>query len=400
MSDITNMNMSDFEKLMYKISEKISFYENYNGENSSYSLTLSNGDRINLKFPSFSIPHLLGVKSEGLKKIFGKKIDGNIYKQLKYACDNYYTIYSECISGKRTPITDVFSKHAPCKVEAFCENIKVNIYNTDFICKYDRDKAHMLGKEALPYDYILCKHNSDNEFFMLGLVEDQSYVSLDGRRNKCYVPMSNQYFQSREEAISKFSDLLTYQSLSYVTALYVSGWRGFTMQSNTKYKHTDYLQKLAAEINCNVDVTGDYRFCLNKHQENLDNGMLLTDNFAQIIAQAMHEKKIITPDLLGLEDFSLINVSLVKIINAYNDTLVIESLATQGGEAYSTYTELCSENEQLSSDNEELRTKNEDLTSTIVELKQRNEILLDENCEYKTTLDVLDDAIKCLKKKI
>lgn len=366
------MNRTEFENLLMNISDKLSYYEYEKIYDKTYSLLLANGEKINIKFPHYCIPHLLGININYLDATSCFNVH-NAFDLVKQLCDNEYRVYTEMKKGNIF-FEQLFSSHVDAKVESFIENTKVNIYNLDFICKYDKSKTFIEGEIGYDFDYILAKKGQNNEIYILGLVKND--------KQNFYVPMSNQYFDNIEEATNKIARYLKNQTITFISSLSVPNFKNFYLQPNIKYKKVDRLMQLVEKFDAQVNVSGDYKWMLTKY---LDGGSI-NNEFSNIICEAIKKGEFITPEMFGISDFNMLNYSLTNIILSFNDFLLSNSKNLNISNS-SSYSDTISELTEIKKLCETYKTRNEELESDNKTLISKNEQLSNENNEYKETFN-------------
>ncbi|MDD6878704.1 MAG: hypothetical protein PUD59_00530 [bacterium] len=375
------MKKVELEQLLSDISDRVSYYKYENVDYRSYYLILANGDRIRVQFPEFSIPHLLGVNTNYLSStgLFKEKSTMALLNEM---CDNEFRIYSNIKNGI---ISDekLFSKHVKNKVKSFVENLKIDIYGIEFVCKYDKSKAHILGQEGLEYDYLMCKRNNEGKYFVLGLVQNENGV---------YVPRSNQYFENREELEIKYSNILNNQSFTFISNVDVRDFNKFALNASAKMRKTIGIEEYASKFGGYVDVTGEYKFSLSKYQSNISNGILLTKEYESIISSCMENGELIEPESFGLSNFSTINASLVQIIMSYNNMITSSSIE-KSDSVNSKYSKLIEELKELRNECKNLKIRNENLSNENNKLVNENNDLLNENKGYADAITAIENQI-------
>ena len=243
-------------------------------------------------------------------------------------CDNEYRLYNSIKDGIISE-NQLFSQHIDKKISSFVANLKINIYNLEFACKYEKERTFNNGNDSYDFDYALVKQNEDREIFMLGLVQNP---------NGMYVPMTNQYFVNQEEADSKFQQILKDQSITLATGVQALGFNSFYLTAAAKQGKASNLEEYARKYGSIVDVSSDYKWILSKFKEGLIQGGQVNVEHAAIISSCMLNAKFISPEDFELDDFSKLNPNLVKIIMGYNDFLSNNSLGnnSENRESYSS----------------------------------------------------------------
>lgn len=369
------LNKSELESRLSQISDKIDYYDYERVYLRKYILMLANGDKLKINFPQSSVAHMLGVNTNYLSStgLFDSK---NSYELLKEMCDNEYRIYNSIKNGIISE-NQLFSQHIDKKISSFVANLKINIYNLEFACKYEKERTFNNGNDSYDFDYALVKQNEDREIFMLGLVQNPNGV---------YVPMTNQYFANQQDADSKFQQILKDQSITLATGVQALDFDSFHLTAPAKYSKTSNLEEYARKYGAIVDVSSDYKWILSKFKEGLIQGGQVNVEHAAIISSCMLNAKFISPEDFELDDFSKLNPNLVKIIMGYNDFLSNNALGnnSENRESYSSL-----HNEVI-----ELRKLKKELTSSNNELTESNIQLTDKNVELEEQLGKYKEKIK------
>ena len=229
---------------------------------------------------------------------------------------------------------------------------------------------------------------------MLGLA-----ANIDKLDNsKKYVPMSNQYFETMEEAEAKFRSIFRNQELTIPVKLHFSGTgidSNYFLYGEKKFEKAKEAQVIADMCSATLDVSEDYRNVLTQKHDAMRSGGFINKNFSNVIQQHIKEGKIITPQSFELQSFEGVNEYLRDIINAYNDFISYNSTIVINDPSVPTYTSLKKEVEELKTAKEALLLANEKLISANGTLVQENKNLEDQVSNNET---IINDAIKVLTK--
>ena len=291
----------------------------------------------------------------------------------------------------------LFSDHVEKKNSAFAENLKINIFDMMFACPYDSSRSYTTGEENYKFDYVLVTKSpyDDKSIFMLGLVANIDKVD----KSKRYVPMSNQYFESMEDAEEKFRSVFRNQELTIPVKLQCSGTgidSRFVLYGEKKFEKAREAQEVADMCSATLDVSEDYRYILTQKHDAMRSGGFINKDFSNVIQQHIKEGKIITPQSFKLQSFEGVNEYLRDIINAHNDFISHNStVAINDDPSVPTYTSLKKKVEELKNAKEELLLANEKLISANETLIQENKDLEEKVSDNEVTIN---EAIKVLTK--
>lgn len=388
------MQMTKFEYLMELIANNVETYNRNSRYKDKFSLTFANGDNIKIYVPNSSVPHLLGVNTNYLMSS-GLYREKSSYELLNKMCEDRYRLY-RYINDNIIDEKQLFSEHIEKKNSAFIQNLKINIFNMIFACPYDSSRSYTTGKETYKFDYILVNKPAYEEkgIFMLGLAANIDKVN----KSKIYVPMSNQYFESIEEAEERFGLIFNNQKLTIPTMLTSTSTNNtskFFLHGDQKLAKARETQQIADKCFATLDVSEDYRWLLKKYYDSMNSGGYVQKDYATIITDCITTGKIITPQMFDLQSFAGVNEFLLGIINAHNDFISHDSTVAINDPSVPTYTDLKKEVEELTTTRDALISANKELVST-------NDILAKENKDLEEKASdneaIINEAIKVLTK--
>lgn len=388
------MQMTKFEYLMELIANNVETYNRNSRYKDKFSLTFANGDNIKIYVPNSSVPHLLGVNTNYLMSS-GLYREKSSYELLNKMCEDRYRLY-RYINDNIIDEKQLFSEHIEKKNSAFVQNLKINIFNMIFACPYDSSRSYTTGKETYKFDYILVNKPAYEEkgIFMLGLAANIDKVN----KSKIYVPMSNQYFESIEEAEERFGLIFNNQKLTIPTMLTSTSTNNtskFFLHGDQKLAKARETQQIADKCFATLDVSEDYRWLLKKYYDSMNSGGYVQKEYATIITNCITTGKIITPQMFDLQSFAGVNEFLLGIINAHNDFISHDSTVAINDPSVPTYTDLKKEVEELTTTRDALISANKELVST-------NDILAKENKDLEEKASdneaIINEAIKVLTK--
>lgn len=313
----------------------------------SYLMFLSNGERIKIKIPKSSIPHLLGINTEYLKST-------GLYKGM-----NSYEIMLEFIKNSN----DAFQKHesgiinldkilSPYlnqKLDSLVENLNINTNCCEMICKYDRGKTYGYSADFDDMSYLILQKKNE-KYYVLKLA-----MSEDGT---CF-PMSNQVFNSYEECKEILSSYLIYQELTLLNNLWVyynnSIIGKFYILEYERRERLEKLKKLSEDFECTPNVIADFIFSL-KIRDDKRQGNIRTSNIIEKLCDCIKNKKVFDISLTSVEQ-----EDILKIIETYNDSLFSAINAATDN----SYSDLQTKNMNLEKELERLRLENKSLSETV-----------------------------------
>ena len=311
------MQMTKFEYLMELIANNVETYNRNSRYKDKFSLTFANGDNIKIYVPNSSVPHLLGINTNYLMSS-GLYREKSSYELLNKMCEDRYRLY-RYINDNIIDEKQLFSEHIEKKNSAFVQNLKINIFNMIFACPYDSSRSYTAGKETYKFDYILVNKPAYEEkgIFMLGLAANIDKFD----KSKIYVPMSNQYFESIEEAEERFGLIFNNQKLTIPTMLTSTSTNNtskFFLHGDQKLAKARETQQIADKCFATLDVSEDYRWLLKKYYDSMNSGGYVQKDYATIITNCITTGKIITPQMFDLQSFAGVNEFLLGIINSGN----------------------------------------------------------------------------------
>lgn len=175
----------------------------------SYLMFLSNGERIKIKIPKSSIPHLLGINTEYLKST-GLYKGMNSYEIMLDFIKNSNEAFQKHESGIIN-LDKILSPYINKKLDSLIENLNINTNCCEMICKYDRGKTYGYSADFDDMSYLILQKKNEKYYVLkLAMAEDGT----------CF-PMSNQVFNSYEECKENLSSYLIYQELTLLNNLWV-----------------------------------------------------------------------------------------------------------------------------------------------------------------------------------
>jgi len=331
----------------YNFYEKDNFEHKTDLSKKSYLMFLSNGDRIRVKIPKTSIPHLLGINTEYLKST-GLYKGMNSYEIMLDFIKNPNEAFQKHESGIIN-LDKILSPYINKKLDSLTENLNINTNCCEMICKYDRGKTYGYSADFDDMSYLILQKKNE-KYYVLKLA-----MSEDGT---CF-PMSNQVFNSYEECQEALSSYLIYQELTLLSNLWVyynnSTVGKFPILEWDRKQKLEKLKKLSEDFECTPNIIAGFIYSL-KIRDNKRHGNIRTSNIIEILCDCIKNKKVF--------DISLTNVDqedILKIIETYNDSLFSEITASTDN----SYSDLQNENISLKKEIERLRLENKSLSETV-----------------------------------
>ena len=370
---------NQFENIIEEIKYLVNWYEKKHIDLATTKVYLASGESFRYKATQDSIAHMLGIKTDFLSNcnMFNTT---KSYELVKELIKNDYRI-SEKIKNDEIKLSDIFSKHIHHKLDIFKFNISINLENTLFVCKYNREKVINYGKTPRNCDYIIVQELDDGQILELDVVRSGKYVK----------PVSSRMYENETEAKDSFEDLLRYQDISILTSLiydadYYDEGRKVFLNEAKKSSKLQQLENFSLRYNCNINTTGDCKYYYKKSIKGRNDGRNNYDIYDKII-NCILDGEIITEQALGISK-NEISEQTRDLINAINDKLMLGNDNPNNEKSYSTLEEKV---KKLTEANKLfLKEKNE--------LKEENDSLIDENKKLKTDAEktkVLINTFKC-----
>lgn len=338
----------------------------------SYLMFLSNGERIKIRIPKSSIPHLLGINTEYLKNT-GLYRNMNSYEVML----DFIKSSNEALKKHESGIINldnVLSPYINEKIDALIENLNINTNYCEMVCKYDKGKTFGYSADFDDMSYLILQKKNE-KYYVLKLAEAQ-----DGT----YFPMSNQIFNSYTECQEALSSYLIYQELTLLNNLFIyynnSTIGKFSILEWDRKQKLENLMKLSNDFGCTPNVIADFIYSL-KIRDSKRQGNMRTSNIIDILCDHIKNKKPFDISLVDAEQ-----EDIVKIIDTYNDSLFIKN--TNLGD--SSYSDLQRQNMKLKEELERLKEENNSLSEDIRykdeeldEIKKQNNELKDDMNKVK-----------------
>lgn len=313
----------------------------------SYLMFLSNGERIKIKIPKSSIPHLLGINTEYLKST-GLYKGMNSYEIMLDFIKNSNEAFQKHESGIIN-LDKILSPYINKKLDSLIENLNINTNCCEMICKYDRGKTYGYSADFDDMSYLILQKKNEKYYVLkLAMAEDGT----------CF-HMSNQVFNSYEECKENLSSYLIYQELTLLNNLWVyynnSTIGKFSILEWERRERLEKLKKLSEDFECTPNIIADFIFSL-KIRDDKRQGNIRTSNIIEKLCDCIKNKKVFDMDLTNVEQ-----EDILKIIETYNDSLFSEITASTDN----SYSDLQTKNKNLEKEVERLRLENKSLSDTV-----------------------------------
>ena len=372
---------NQFEKIMEEIKYLVNWYENKHLDQASTRVFLASGDSFKYKITQDSIAHMLGIKTDFLSNcnMFNTT---KSYELVKELINNDYRI-SEKIKKDEIKLSDIFSKHIHHKLDIFKSNISINLENTLFVCKYNREKVINYGGTPRNCDYIIVKELDDGQILELDVVKSGKYVK----------PVSSRMYENEIDAKDSFEDLLRYQDVSILTSLiydadyYDEGNKVFLNEAKKSSK-LQQLENFSLRYNCNINTTGDCKYYYKKSIKGRNDGRNNYDIYDKII-NCILDGEIITEHALGILK-SEISEQTRNLINAINDKLMLGNNNPDNERSYSSLEEMVN---RLTEANKVFMEENKQLKAEKENLIDENRILKNDVAKTKVLINTFKSAI-------
>lgn len=383
--------------------ESISFYEKDDKDykidlsKRKYVMYLSNGDSFRVKLLKNSIPHLLGINTDYLKKTGLYKGDTNSYDVMLQFIRNHKGAYKKHKDGI-IDLNQVISPYVEEKLDSVYNNLIITTNNCNMVCKYDVRKTFGYGIESDKMSYLVLQQKKD-KYYVLKL-------GKSGEEGLFY-PMSNQVYDTYDEFCEKFSVALFNQEITLLNGVKFStgGYtydNSFNIQPYERKPKLMQLKKLAIDLNCTPNVLHDYVYSLgvmnDKRNSNLEDIEILSKLGNCMIKKIPFD---LTKECVTSEQ-------IIALINNYNNSLFIKTSL----EANTKFSDVTRENALLKQklDNalqelEKANAENENISKQLLEnkklytdadnkLKRINKILNEDTPNKDTEECVIENRAK------
>lgn len=374
------MNLNEIEELLEKVKQCVDFYEKTYIKNKIFTMFLGNGEQIKYVIAPDNLPHLLGLNLEYIKTTYNYS-KNSAYDMMLEIIENPYTLHKLFQDNILKP-EQVFSKNINEKLEGFRENFKYDakevLEDTDFVCKFESENSWNITEKNRKYDYIMIKTLPNNKIALLGLVKNGF---------QCYA-MSNQLFNSLEDAKQILSELLTNQKVTLLTGFKVynrmtDGNFSWTLTINQKLEKVDIIKNYKNNFNFLIDITSDYEYTIQKMLENKYERRENYSTGGEIV------DCIVKRQIIPRENFE--GSPLINIIDAWNDHICM-NISTENNSK--TYTEVVKDLKIFKDLSLKLEKENKDLKNQILDLTNENNELMEENKQHLKNREKIFEILK------
>lgn len=362
-------NLGKLEEIFYNIQDIIEYFEQIKCDKNKNIIFLGNGERLNLQIPKECIAHLLGINTNYLTSL-GYFKNTNSYYLLKELSENAYTINNMHNKG----IIDydkLFSPFVEEKIKSFKDNIKINIFETELVVKYNIERTYGVTERQEKCDYIIVK-KSNNNWNVLQLIKNTYSSSFD-----YFIPMSNQVFEDYGEMIEYLKPVVKNQEITLLSGVLLKNdysQKNYTLTVDNFITKIKNIQKYKEIFDCSIDVNNIFEFSLNETKKHTSI-IWETKNLITQIVEYINKGKIIDIDVPKDSD-------LTTLIDAFNNFIYSKNSSNTEELSYTI----------LKAELDELRKKTITLQSQIDSLLVANETLRDENETLKSENDDFKDT--------
>lgn len=345
-----------------------------------YVMYLSNGDSFRVKLLKNSIPHLLGINTDYLKKTGLYKGDTNSYEVMLQFIRNHKGAYKKHKDGI-IDLNQVISPYVEEKLDSVYNNLIITTNNCNMVCKYDSKKTYGYSMESDKMSYLILQQKKD-KYYVLKL-------GKSGEEGLFY-PMSNQVYNTYDEFCEKFSVALFNQEITLLNGVKFStgGYtydNSFNIQPYERKPKLMQLKKLAVDLNCTPNVLHDYIYSIgvmnDKRNSNLEDSEILLK-----LGNCMMKK---IPFDLTKE--CVVSEQLITLINNYNNSLFMENSL----DANTKFSDMTKENtllkQKLESTLEELEKANAENENISKQLSENKKLYTDADNKLKRIDKILNE---------
>lgn len=372
----------EYDELIENIRECLEWHSRRNFNDISYNLVMDNGEKIRIVFNNNSIAHLLGIDTEYLKTT--GMFNDNSYEILKQVCNNSYRLYNMINQG-HLKYDSFISDYASEKVQGFRKICGIDLYNVEFICKYDKSKSYNTGNTEQTADYYIA-YRSEDGLFVVGLKRNGMY----------YYPMTNRYLDLENEKDIEF--LKAILNNQHITMPRLTNIYYFNNGTNSKPMYVDYLKKSSMlrtlsgykrKYGAEVDILDGYQTVNEKLLRIFSNNDSSTQIYEKIF-ERISKKCIIDINELEIEVGGMLSETIVTYINMYNNS-INENIDA----ALDEHTKnIVTERNKLSEEKQQHLKELEELRNQLIKAQSTIETLRQENTEYKSREEETVSAMK------
>ena len=122
----------------------LNWYLDNNISNTRYKLLLSNDEKIEIDLSERALPHLLGINIDFLRST--GHYTGGASSILYDILESPNLLFAHIRDGHMQE-NQIFSKHIDKKLANFKYACSLNVFNIEFIAKYESTKSYVTGEE-------------------------------------------------------------------------------------------------------------------------------------------------------------------------------------------------------------------------------------------------------------
>jgi len=309
-----NISLQDFETIVAALERNVAYYEK-SLEANKFSMSLANGEYINIAIPKSCIGHLLGIKIDDLRASGIIRKDTYIYDVIKKIINSEITYQS--LKNKNYDPGRLFSDYIEKKLEIFVDIVKIRTDDLECIIKYSSDRTYTTGDYAITGDYFIIRKHDAELYSALGLIFDKNI--------KKYVPNTSRLFNSREE-LDQFLSTLRNQEVTYPTSFTVDNYdqgyhKIFYSYLDSKLIWCKKMKNISHKFGLipvnNNDIIFIIEKFMNTNRDNSNNISVITSILENIKSGSIIEKNYLM-ESLGIR---YISDEIAELIDYINDHL-------------------------------------------------------------------------------
>lgn len=385
-------NVGRYQNLIDRITECVEMYEKMNFSKNRETFYLANGDIINYTVPEKNIAHLLGVKLDYLRLSNKFKPNSDSYADLKFFLDNSMLFKKLVTEQKQMNFDSMFSKNIDEKLDIFIDNIRIKLFDLQFIIKYDSERTYLFDEETDICDYYIVR-KFNNCYNLLGLKKSDKgnfYVPATSRKYEEYFEFDN--FVSK---IARKQEL-TYAHLSRVKNLTNNYQQDFFINMNDKQVLIDKLINYAKRYDATAAVSRDFTYSLD-HLLNSKTTINESSSIVQLLTRCINSNEILSEQTIKDEcgDVTL-SYNLQQLIDSCNDMIINKSVTNTS--LKETYSDIINERNNLKIQLEEAKKQIKQLNEHNNELQEQNNVLINSNNDYEEQFAIIEKAVQKVKK--
>lgn len=380
-----------YNQITEKMTKLCDEYERLQFENNKYSLSLANGDYLNIRIPRSHIMHLLGLNADYLKLSNRFRNNMSSYDFLKYFLDNAYSFH-RLVSNKEMNYDNMFSNYVNEKLDSFWFNINIRTDDMYFIIKYDKSRTYTLEDKAEISDYYIVR-KSLNNYYVMGVVQSENNPNM-------YYPATSRVYSDHNEFENFMKRISNKQEITYCYSMRVTNLEKgyehpFFLTNEDRRKSLSKAVNVAKKYNGVASVSKDFQFALDKSiTESTNNATAM--NILDLLSENLKTGNVLDMNVLNsiYGDIELPN-SILQLISVSND--VVCSMDKDNDQALINYSDMNNENISLKNELKSLKEEVLEYKRQIEELTLSNTNLTDKNSAYEEKMNILEEAYQKIK---